>query len=675
MGAVLTVLCGLILWGTPIGDWWANASYDYQFRFGSRAVTNQVVLVQMDNESYDYFHQERYNPAGTNAWQPWDRKLHAQLLDKLADGGASLVVLDTVFSVPRDPASDAALVKALRRQRKVVLMADQARVADRRLEGAEPIMPHQMFLEAARTNWGVAWISPDGDTIDSIVRKQWPFPSPGIYPSLPWTAAVLAGAKLDEDNPRERWLRYYREGTWLRLSYRHALEEPAEAFRDKIVFVGLQPHETAPSIPEKDKFCTPFTHWTDEAVGGVDIIITEFLNLTNGDWLERLPWWIEGLMVVVAGMLLGGGLCRLLPLRALLAAAIAAVAVMLAGVLWSYYGHYWFPWLAIAGGQVPFALAWAIFMPAFRRVQGTITDGTAVTKISRLELEPLREKTPPAELPETPDYELFDPPFGKGAYGRVWVVKNAIGQLQALKAVYLENFKNNSDPYDREFNGISRYKPISDKHPGLLRVDFVSRKRKKYFYYVMELGDAMKPGWEKAPSSYKPRDLARICKEAPGNRLPVLECIRIGIALSDALEFLHQQGLTHRDIKPQNIIFVKGQPKLADVGLTAEIRPEDEEGTYVGTPGYMPPRPERPGTAQADIYALGMVLYVMGTGRPPTYFPEIATTLAQTTEPLGFFPLNNVILKACDPDCANRYQSAAKLHRDLLALEQELAGK
>src|SRR5262249_14236555 len=132
------------------------------------------------------------------------------------------------------------------------------------------------------------------------------------------------------------------------------------------------------------------------------------------------------------------------------------------------------------------------------------------------------------ELPDTPDYELFDPPFGKGAYGRVWVVKNAIGQLQALKAVYLENFKNDSDPYDREFNGISRYKPISDKHPGLLRVDFVSRKREKYFYYVMELGDALEPGWDGKPSKYQPRDLARICKRAPGKRLPVRECVRIG---------------------------------------------------------------------------------------------------------------------------------------------------
>jgi serine/threonine protein kinase len=104
--------------------------------------------------------------------------------------------------------------------------------------------------------------------------------------------------------------------------------------------------------------------------------------------------------------------------------------------------------------------------------------------------------------------------------------------------------------------------------------------------------------------------------------------------------------------------------------LTAEIRPEDAERTFVGTPGYMPPRPERPGTPQADVYALGMVLYVLSTGRTPTFFPEIATTLVQNAEPADFFALNRVILSACEPDCAKRYQSAAEMHRALVELEK-----
>jgi len=108
----------------------------------------------------------------------------------------------------------------------------------------------------------------------------------------------------------------------------------------------------------------------------------------------------------------------------------------------------------------------------------------------------LAQASPPQDLPDAPDYELFDPPFGQGAYGKVWLARNAIGQWQALKAVYLAKFGPHHEPYEREFNGIKKYKPVSNQHPGLLRVDFVSTKKAAgYFYYVMELGDALEPGW------------------------------------------------------------------------------------------------------------------------------------------------------------------------------------
>jgi CHASE2 domain-containing sensor protein len=651
LGAAMATLCGFLLWQTPLGESWVNASYDYLFRFGARAVTNRVTLILMDNEAYDYFHQMR--------GQPWDRALHARLLNRLADDGCNLVVLDSFFRQPRDPAQDEALAAAMRRQQHIVLMAEQARVTHPTLAGAQPILPSEPFLSAAGTNWGVAWLDPD---LDSMVRRHWPFPSPGTYPSLPWTAARLAGAQLSE-HPQDRWLRYYnRDGAAARLSYRFALTQPANFFRGQIVFIGTAPKTSVPD-GETDKFRTPYTRWTGEATGGVEILLTACLNLVNGDWLRRPAWWLEALVLVTAGLLLGGGLCRLRLWVACAVAAAVALAVAFGAITWSYYSNYWFPWLVIAGGQVPCALAWALAI----KIRHALEKRTVSVSLSFP-----RPAAAVESPPETPDYKLFNPPFGEGAYGKVWLARNKTGQWRALKTVYLANFDQNTDPYEREYNGIKKYQPVSDQHPGLLRVEFVSEKQSGYFYYVMELGDPLEPGWEQEPSTYKPRDLVSERARSRGRRLPVRECVRIGLALSDALGFLHRQGLTHRDIKPQNIIFVNGQPKLADLGLITEIRPPDQERTLVGTPGYMPPPPERPGTPQADIYALGMVLYVLGTGCGTAYFPEIATTLAEDKDSADFFPLNTVILKACQPDPAQRYASAAEMHRALLAVRKTL---
>jgi CHASE2 domain-containing sensor protein len=640
-GAALAVLAGLALWLMPLGDAWINSSYDYLFRFGNHAATNQVTLILMDNESFAQLHQAR--------GQPWDRALHARLLNRLADDGCALVVMDSFFREPRDPESDDALAAAMRRQRHLVLMAEQSQVTHPDLAGAQPTLPDEKFLSAAGTNWGVAWLDPD---LDNIVRRQWPYPSPGPYPSLPWVAARLAGASLSAE-PQERWLRYYgQNGTWKRLGYAFASAQPAGYFRNQIVFIGTQPKTSLPD-GETDEFSTPYARWTHESSGGVEILVTAFQNLVNHDWLQRPAWWVELFLFSTAGIFLGGGLCRLRRLPALAVAGVVFFAVALSAVWLSFYTDFWYPWLIIAGGQLPCALAWALATGS-RRVPDL--GKTAVMEI----------------LPDTPGYEIFQPPFAEGAYGKVWLARNAAGQWRALKVIYLAKFDNHPDPYEREFKGIQKYKPVSDQHPGLLRVDFVSPKKAGCFYYVMELGDALEPGWQQAPATYRPRDLVSERARLPRRRLPVKECLRIGIILTEALEFLHRQGMTHRDIKPQNIIYVDGKPKLADLGLITEIRPADQARTLVGTPGYMPPPPERPGTVAADLYALGMVLYVVVTGRAPTAFPEIATTLVDTTEPPEFFILNPVILKACQPVPADRYASAAEMRLALEAARTEL---
>jgi CHASE2 domain-containing sensor protein len=640
LGAALTVAYGLILWGTPLGDFWTNASYDYGFRFGTRPVTNAVTLILMDNAAFDQFHQTR--------GEPWSRTLHAQLLNKLADDGCELVAMDSFFRATNNLAAATALADAMRRQRHLVLMAEQSSVTHPGLAGAAPTLPAELFSRAAQTNWGVAWLNPD---LDGIVRRHWPFPSPGPFPSLPQTAARLAGAKLGAE-PQEHWLRYYgSSGAWTRMSYQFALAQPTNYFRNQIVFIGTQPKTSLPD-GETDEFATPDTRWTGEASGGVEILLAEFLNLLNDESLQRPSAQLEISLLTLAGIFLGGGLWRL---RLRLAFAVATgifLAVAVTGICLSYYSNFWFPWFIVAGGQLPCALAWALAI--------------------NLRRAPVSVQTLAEDLPATPGYELFSAPFAQGAYGTVWLARNRAGQWRALKVVYLAKFENDPDPYEREYAGIKKYQPISDRHPGLLRVEFVSEKTVDYFYYVMELADSIVLDWEKNPAIYKPRDLVSARAELRGRRLPVKDCVRHGLTLCAALEFIHQSGLTHRDIKPQNIIFVNGQPKLADLGLITGLRPLGHEGTLVGTPGFMPPSPERPGTVAADIYALGMVLYVLCTGRAAALFPEVATTLVSTEEPPEFLPLNTVILKACAPLPTERFISAAAMRT---ALENLLVSK
>jgi CHASE2 domain-containing sensor protein len=660
LGTAITVLCGLALWRLPMGERWVNASYDYLFRFGARAPTNQVVVVLMDNEAHAQLGQERGH---------WDRNRHAQLLNKLADDGCRLVVLDIFFGEPREPSGDQALAEALRRLRRVALMAKILDAALRHEEAATPSfesvrpqLPCEPFLSAAGTNWGIALLDPD---LDSIVRRHWPFGVPAeSFPSLPWTAARLEGAGVSEI-PQKRWLRYYYgldvSVPWTSLPYHVALTQGTNYFRDKIVFIGSKPETSVPGNQE-DKFRTPYTRWTGEAVGGVEINATAFLNLINGEWLQRPAGWLEALGLCAAGALFSAGLARFGRLAACGLAAGGALAFTLAAVSFSYYTNYWFPWLVVVGGQVPCALAWALLAPQRHVETEEATREDLTPGLTTPASGALTPSSLTFELPDAPDYEFFDPPFAEGAYGRVWLARNAVGQWQALKAVYLAKFGAQSSPYDREFNGIRRYKPVSDKHPGLLRVDFVSIKKPSgYFYYVMELGDALEPGWQSNPSRYVPGDLAKVRSRAPGRRLPAGECLRIVTGLAEALEFLHQQGLTHRDIKPQNIIFVNNRPKLADVGLVAEVWPPDKEKTWVGTPSYMPPPPEPPGTPRADIYGLGMVFYVILTGHDPAFFPELATTLGDETHGADVRRLTSIVLKACQPDLTQRYGSASEM--------------
>src|SRR6266851_2575381 len=113
LGAALTVLCGLALWQMNLGERWVNLSYDYLFRFDFSSVTNNVVLILMDQDAHVKLHQDRR--------EPWDRGVHADLLKRLAADNCPLIVFDSFFGVPREAGKDEALAEAMRSQHSVVL--------------------------------------------------------------------------------------------------------------------------------------------------------------------------------------------------------------------------------------------------------------------------------------------------------------------------------------------------------------------------------------------------------------------------------------------------------------------------------------------------------------------------------------------------------------------------
>jgi len=259
-----------------------------------------------------------------------------------------------------------------------------------------------------------------------------------------------------------------------------------------------------------------------------------------------------------------------------------------------------------------------------------------------------------------PDHELIRC-IGRGSYGEVWLARNMMGVFRAVKVVYRKSFSDQR-PFDRELSGIRKFEPLSRSHEGFVDILHIGISADRgYFYYVMEIGDDQDSGQVISPQNYSPKTLAKAIRAR--STLSLEECLKLGLALSAALAELHEHGLVHRDVKPSNIIFVNGVPKLADIGLVADA---SEARSYVGTEGFIPP--EGPGSPQADVYSLGKVLYEASTGKDRLEFPELPTLSVESPDHDRFLELNEVVLRACKVETTDRYASAWDLHADLLLI-------
>jgi serine/threonine protein kinase len=258
--------------------------------------------------------------------------------------------------------------------------------------------------------------------------------------------------------------------------------------------------------------------------------------------------------------------------------------------------------------------------------------------------------------PKVPNHEMIRV-IGRGAYGEIWMARSQLGVLRAVKIVDRRTFESEK-AFQREFEGMAAFEPISREHAGFVDILHVGRDDDgEFFYYVMELADDHLTGSKVDERRYVPKTLKT--ELARRSRLLADEVITLGLSLTEALTALHREGLVHRDIKPANIIFVGGGPKIADIGLVAA----SGQNSFVGTEGYVPP--EGPGSVQGDIFSLGKVLYELAMGKDRMDFPALNTRIDSLPDRETLLRLNEVFLRACATDLTERYTRAEQMHDDL----------
>ena len=166
-----------------------------------------------------------------------------------------------------------------------------------------------------------------------------------------------------------------------------------------------------------------------------------------------------------------------------------------------------------------------------------------------------------------------------------------------------------------------------------------------------------------------------------GQRLSVVGAVRLVYTLARAVGAAHHRGITHRDLKPGNVLIVNGVPKIADFGLAKQMEYSlhTVSGAILGTPQYMAPEQAAGDSRRvgppSDVYALGVILFELLTGRVPLK----GDTLLDTLDRVRFMPppplrelrddipaeLENIVQRCLRKSPEERYPNANALAEEL----------
>ena len=251
--------------------------------------------------------------------------------------------------------------------------------------------------------------------------------------------------------------------------------------------------------------------------------------------------------------------------------------------------------------------------------------------------------------------------IGTGGMAAVYLAKDLIlDRLVAIKVLRLD-FRQNDDAMRRFRREALSATQLT--HPNIVGVYDVGQSQEMN-YIVMEYVEGT--------------DLKDYVRQR--GALHPIEAVRIMMQIVSAIAAAHQNRIIHRDIKPQNILIDReGNVKITDFGIAVALSDTSltQTNTLLGSVHYLSPEQARGGmaTIQTDIYALGIVLYELLTGKVP-FDGESAVSIAlkHFQEPLPpvmnlsvMIPqsLENIVLKATAKDPMNRYRSCYEMFQDL----------
>ena len=321
-------LVGFLLMRLPLGDPFLRLSYDALHLFTSHQPDPRVLVVAL-NEDTD-------RKLSRHHGEPFSRRFHARLLDRLKQAGAERVCFDILFDLPSsDPAADEALIAAVKAHGHVILGGTEEGIRrDKSISQNSVIAPFPALRKAAE-GWGLLNVSPPD--VDGVIRRF--NPGSGLAPPL---AAVAAQVETGEEPATGPLWMYYQSlpGRMTTVEFSDCLDPevvPDDMLHGKTVFVGGK--YASDEYGRRDAFRTPYTRFGAPDTYGVAWHATAFLNARDNLWLVPagpvrnaiwcLPFALASLLVFARGKRAGLHAGLILGLWALLAILLAAASIYL----------------------------------------------------------------------------------------------------------------------------------------------------------------------------------------------------------------------------------------------------------------------------------------------------------------------------------------------------------